>query len=157
MTKEITKAYILQQIQDKFKLREHTPEKFTFGEEVIPTYDVGQHLMEWSVTYKVVTIFGTGGYVFFEVPETERWTLSKYNVVFISGAFTIAGVYISRLPTLGDFLYLDLTAAQNVSYAVNLPQPVILDAGDRININVDGFTSGGDLRIYIDYQIEVIR
>ena len=46
MTKEITKSFILQQIQDKFRLREFTAENFLFSETVIPIYNVENHLEE---------------------------------------------------------------------------------------------------------------
>ena len=157
MTKEITKAIILQEMQDKLKLREFEPANFLFDETVVPTYDITQHLRDYVVEYVELSITSTGAKGFFIVPEDERWFLNMYNVVFMTGAFTIAGVYIGRLPALADFMYLDLAAAQSTSYAVILPKPVVLDSGEVIRINVDGYTTTGNLRLYIDYEMEKIR
>ena len=160
MTKEITKAFILQQIQDKFKLRDYEHEKFVFSETVIPTYNIEQHLVDYSAAYKTVSITsGSSGYEFFLIPENERWALATYNVVFITGVYGVTGLYIVRAKRTHDgaMAYLDMTAGQTTSYAKHLPQPVILDAGDRVYLYVDSWTSIGDLRLYIDYTRVVIR
>ena len=157
MTKEITKAFILQQIRDKFKLRELTPEKFSFSEMVMPVYNIEQHLEEWWHKYYTVTVTATGAKEFVGVPENERWHLRRYDVVFMTGAFTIAGIFILRKNKnpVDAYVYLDLTAAQNVSYHVETD--VVLTHGDAIRVNIDGFTSSGDIRLYIDYKREIIR
>ena len=161
MTKEITKAFILQQLEDKFKLREFDSSPFLFTETVVPVYDIEQHLRERWQKYETVSITATGTTLFFLVPQTEKWTLSRYDVVFMTGSYTIAGVYFTRATVYRDpsdtYLYLDLTAAQSVSYHVELPQPVVLEPNSALRINVDGFTSVGDLRLYIDYSKEEIR
>ena len=157
MTKEITKAFILQQIQDKFRLREFEPAKFLFDETVVPVYNIDEHLEEWRQTYVSMSITSTGGSTFQYIPSDERWHLKRYDVVFMSGVFTVAGVFIvrkSRSPT-DAYIYLDLTAAQSVSY--HKETDVILTPGDVIKINIDGYTSTGDLRLYMDYQKEEIR
>ena len=158
MTKEITKAYLLQQLEDKFKLREFEPEVFTFSERVVPTYNIGQDVRTRATKYYAASVTGTGGVLFFTVPYNERWFLKTYNVIFMGvNTCTIAGVYITRVYNPNNFIYLDLTAAQTVSYAVNLPKVIVLDSGDNINVNVDGYTSAQTLRLYIDYEKEEIR
>ena len=158
MTKEITKAYILQEIEDKFKLRELTPETFRFSEEVVPIYNIGPHLSRGVIKYVQKNITSAGSMSFFAVPGTEAWVLNSYNVIFMgAGAFTVAGVYVTRAPNHADAMYLDLTAAQTVSYSNNLPKPVMLRSGDIIAINVDGFTSAQNLRLYIDVTKEDVR
>ena len=158
MTKEITKAYIIQQIEDRFKLRELVPEKFSFSEMVVPTYDIREHLRTAIVTAKTLSISETGGVEYFKIPSNEEWHLNGYNVIFTgAGAITVAGVYITRTYHSAYFLYLDLTAAQTVSYVVDLPKPVILHSGDTININIDGYTSTQGLYLYIDVVKEEIR
>ena len=158
MTKEITKAKILQEIQDKFRLREFLPEKFLFAETVIPVYNIEKHTQTWVITRKSVTATGTGGILLRTVPENEQWALRAYDVVFVSGVFTATGLYITRVqedPTY--FIYLDLTAGQSTSYHITLPSPVVLQPGDEIQINIDGYTSSGVLYIYLDVMKEEIR
>jgi len=157
MTKEITKAYILQQMQDKFKLRDLAPAVFTFEESVVPVYNIEQHLKIYRSAMSAVSVTTVGALNFFSVPENERWFISRYTVVFYTGAYTVAGVYVGRHSDVTLFMYLDLTAAQSVSYTNDLPKDVVLDSGDKLNINIDGFTSQGVLRLYIDYIKEEIR
>jgi hypothetical protein len=156
MTKEITKAYILQELQDKFKLRELIPETFRFSEEVVPTYDIEQHLTREEIKENTVSITATGGKWFFNVPATQRWELHRYNVVFMTGSYKVAGLMVCR-PLLANYMYLDLTKNQTVSYAKNLPQPVILQPGDGLYINIDDFTSIGNLMLRADVTVEEIR
>ena len=161
MTKEITKAAILQEIRDKFRLREYAPSKFLFDETVVPVYDINAHLHAYWQKYVTKSITGTGAYVFFPVPENERWHICRYDVVFMTGVYTIAGVFYQRPTNRRDpadaYLYLDLTAAQTVSYHTELKTELILDPKSSLSINVDGYTSIGNLRLYVDYMVEEIR
>jgi len=159
MTKEVTKAIILQELQDKFKLREYAPSPFLFDETVVPTYDIGRHLVRGYTDLASIGITSTGGTVFYTVPDTEIWSLNLYDVIFVTGVYTIAGVYINRRNKSGvnASVYLDLTAAQSVSYHVTLPVPILLFPGDTLMINVDGYTSSGNLRLIIDVCKEEIR
>ena len=156
MTKEITKAYILQELQDMFKLREYTPESFLFSETVLPTYDITSHLQKREIDYNVVSITsGPTEYVFFTVPQNERWILHRYNVVFLAaGAYKVTGVFIYRGLS---YIYLDMTEGQTVSYLHDLINPVVLDPGDRIVVYVDDYTSTADLRLRVDLVKESIR
>ena len=157
MTKEITKANILQEMTDKLRLRELMTEKFVFSEMVIPTYNIEQHLEEWWHNFVDVSITGIGGFMFYTIPQNEKWHLKRYDVVFMTGVYTIAGVYIARKnqSPAAATVYADLTAAQNTSY--HNETDVVLTRGDSILINVDGYTSTGNLRLYIDYMKERIR
>ena len=160
MTKEITKARIMQEIEDKFKLREFLPESFLFSELVVPVYDLESHLQSSEQTFVERGIAALGPVSFFEVPENERWLLRLYDVVLMAaGAYTVAGVYIQRKKRnpVASYVYLDLTAAQTVSYHIDLMQPILLDPGDYVYINIDGYTSPANLRLYIDYIKEEIR
>ena len=158
MTKEITKANILQEMQDKFKLRDFDPAKFLFNEMVIPTYNIAQHLEHWKIEYSAVTVTGTGNVLFYTVPSNEKWILHRYDVVFVGvNTCTIAGANIRRLDGTPDSVYLDLTAGQTLSYHKDVQVPATLVAGDRLYINFDGFTSNQVVRLYIDYMMEEIR
>ena len=159
MTKEITKANILQEMQDKFKLRELVPETFRFSEEVVPVYSIEQHIQRWEVAVDTASVTaGPLGYLMFYVPEDQNWIIRGYNVIFMAaGAYTVTGVYVNRMVPTGDVVYLDMTAGQTVSYAVNLPVPIKLTPGQRIYVYVDGYTSTADLRLYLDVMKENIR
>jgi len=159
MSKEITKAIILQEIQDKFKLRDFEPAKFLFEETVIPVYEISEHLQHWATYQRTVSVTSTGAIAIKIIPPNEKWLLRAYSVIFVTGVYTVAGAYILRRDrALGtDFSYLDLTAAQSVSYLRTLPEPVTLEAGDTLLVNIDGYTSTGDLTLHIDYRKEEIR
>ena len=158
MTKEITKAFILQQIQDKFGLREYEAAKFLFEESVVPVYNIDRHLGLPMSRLVQISITETGGIEFYKVDDDQIWTLHRYVVVPMgAGAFTMAGVYLTRTNNAAYFIYLDLTAGQTAAYANDLPKPARLYPGDTININIDGYTSTQSLRLYIDYTREMIR
>ena len=159
MSKEITKAIILQEIQDKFKLREFEPTKFLFDETVVPTYNVESHLKRMNQKFNTVSITSTGAVFFFAAAMDEVWHVRLYDVVFMTGVYTIAGVYLTRARDhgAGESIYLDLGAAKSSSYHVDLNTPIRLEPSDALYINVDGFTSVGDLRLYIDYEVEEVR
>ena len=160
MTKEITKARIIQEIQDKLNLRELEPERFAFRETVVPIYDIAPHLQFHTADQKTLSITSIGGKSFFLVPDDERWILSGYTVTFVgAGAFTVSGVYIVRKKqqTSASYVYLDLTAGISVSYTMNLPKPLTLVPGDFIGVNIDSYTSTQNLIVFIDYIMEKIR
>ena len=159
MTKEITKAFILQQIEDKFKLRELTPEKFAFSEMVIPTYNIEPHLSVWEAKNSLVSITSAPTtYLFFTVPGNERWTLRGYYLVFYSeGAYKVSGVNVAYRPGAGDNIFLDLKKEQMTSYIVNLPVPVVLDSGNTLSAYVDTYVSTANLKLVIDVKVEELR
>jgi len=158
MTKEITKAIILQQIQDKMKLRDFEPAKFLFDETVVPTLDIGIELQKPKAKLQTVSVTSMGGKNFYTVPQNEKWYLHTYNVVFMAaGAYKVTGVYLTRTEYPTNAVYLDMVEGQTVSYAVHLPLAVPLFSGDILSVMVDEYTSTADLRLYIDYLVEEIR
>ena len=158
MTKEITKAFILQQMQDKFALRELTPEVFAFSETVVPIYNIEQHLEKWTGRFVDRTVNSITGVPFYLVPGDEKWTLWRYDVVFVSGVYTLAGAYTQRASDVAaNFCYLDLGVAKTISYHIELSHPLVLMPGDQFFIAVDGYTSSGTLRVYVDYMKEELR
>ena len=157
MSKEITKAFILQQLEDKFKLRDFEHEKFIFSETVIPTYNIEQHLLKWEIKRETVPATSVAAFLFFTVPDDEQWTMRAYAVIFLGVATVkITGVYVGR-PSSAENIYLDMTKNQVISYLVNLPMPVILHPGHTIYIYVDDYTSDMNLRLDVDVQVEKIR
>ena len=159
MTKEITKAYILQEMQDKLKLREFESTPFLFNETVVPVYNIEPHLRTAVGKTATKSITATGGYAFHFPPQNEKWLVNGYTIIFMaSGAYTVAGAYVTRSKSgSSQNIYLDLTAAQSTSYTVNLPKPLILYPDDSIRINVDGYTSTANLMMDIDCEVEVLR
>jgi len=158
MTKEITKSIVLQQLQDRMGLREFTPAPFLFDETVVPTFDIGGELRTTELDFAEKNVTGTGGVLFFIVPKNEKWTIKRYDVVFMgAGAYTVSGVYWRKFSDATRFVYLDMTAAQTTSYHVEMIQPPVVPASSNIYINVDGYTSTQYLRLYIEYIKETIR
>ena len=161
MSKEITKARILQQLEEKFSLRELDPEIFRFSEMVMPTYDIQREIEHFTAQYFTVSITsGPAGFALKVVPRNERWHVRGYNVIFMaSGAYALTGIYIKRHLELlsNSFIYLDMKEGQTASYAVNLPQPVVLEPTDVIYVYADSYTSTADMRLYLDYSLEEIR
>ena len=157
MTKEITKSIILQEIQDKFKLREFADAKFLFDETVIPVYNVEQHLAHAEVKEKTVSITsGPAGFLFFTLPWTERWSIHTYNIIFMTGVFSVTGLMVARRLD-ADYIYIDMTQGQTTSYTVNLPKDIICNPGDTLRVYVDGYTSTGNLMLRLDTTVEEVR
>jgi len=157
MTKEITKAIILQEMQDKLKLREFDPAAFLFDETVVPVYEIAPHLLKTVVKSKTLSITsGPDPYMFFEVSGTERWHISGYNVIFITGSYKVAGMLLYR-KMIADYFYIDLTKNQTVSYAVNLPKELVVNPGEKIFLYVDDYTSTGNLELRLDVKVEELR
>ena len=160
MTKEITKAYIIQQIQDKLGLRDMEPERFRFSEQVIPIYNIESHLQRGDIISETKSVTSAPyAHTFFLVPENQRWTLRTYNIIFMAaGAYKVTGLFITRARSGGSqLMYLDMKLGQTVSYVVDLPKAVLLYPGDKINIYIDDYTSTADLRVYADVTKEDIR
>ena len=158
MTKEITKSYILQQIEDKFKLREFVPEKFTFSENVIPIYNIEQHLGTWEIINSTVTITSADAFILYTVPDDERWFLRAYLVIYgFTGAIAGSGMFITNRPTSLYSMYLDLKKGQDVSYLVELNNPVVLQPGNTLRYLIDTYVSTQDLSVRIDILKEKIR
>ena len=159
MTKEITKAYILQQLEDKFKLRESIPEKFTFSETVLPVYNIEPHLTTWESLTETVSITAIGGVQFYAVPEKERWLLRSYVVVYgMTGAIKGTGLYMAHRPHPSTTaMYLDMKKGQEVSYLTTLNTPVVLQSITKLMYYIDTYVSTQDLTIRIDIQREEIR
>jgi len=158
MTKEITKAIVLQEMQDKFKLREFEPAKFLFNETVVPVYNIEAHLETWMVAESTVSITSATSFVFFTVPQNERWLLRAYALIFgATGAIKASGllVYRTTAPTIA--MYLDLTKGQEISYLRTMETTVPLNAGDTLRVLIDTYVSTQDLRVRIDYMKEEIR
>ena len=159
MTKEITKAFILQQIQDKFKLRDLTPEIFRFSEEVVPTYDIEQHLLHWEILSETKSITSSGSFTFFYVPSNERWLLRAYTVIFgMTGAIKGTGLFVSnRPPSSAEAMYMDMKKGQEISYLTILPTPIVLEPENILRYLIDTYVSTQDLSIRIDVQKEELR
>ena len=159
MTKEITKAKILQEIQDKFGLREFEAAKFLFDETVVPVYNIEGHLGVWSVDSATKSITSATDFIFFAVPEGERWLLRAYMIIFgATGAHKGSGLYMGYRPYPGiNIMYLDLKKGQDVSYLVNLPAAVELAPKTQLKYLIDDYTSTQTLTIYIDVLKEKIR
>ena len=158
MTKEITKAIILQQIQDKFQLRELEPEIFRFSEMVVPTYNIEQHLKHWEILSETVSITSATAFGFFTVPATERWVLRAYQVTFgATGPHKGSGLFMKYRPNATDYIYLDLKKNQEISYLINLSPPVVLEPKNMLAYMIDTYVSVQDLTISIDVQKEEIR
>ena len=158
MSKEITKSFILQEITDKFKLREWEPERFTFSEQVVPVYNIEQHLKTWEVVSNTLSMTSAAAFTFFTVPQNERWVLRGYQIIYgATGAHKGTGLFLSYRPEGTDIIYLDMTKGQEISYCVNLPILVTIEPKTRIKYLIDTYTSAQDLTVDIDVQKERIR
>ena len=157
MTKEITKSIIIQEIQDKFKLREFEPAKFLFDETVVPVYNVESHVSHETIFRSEITVTATGKVTLHTIPFNERWRLHRYTIIFVgAGGYTVSGIGVDREDST-YYVYLDLTAGQSVSYIHTLPQPMVLEPGNRLWVYVDGFTSTQNLIGLFDATVEEIR
>ena len=158
MTKEITKAIILQEMQDKLKLREFEPAKFLFDETVVPIYNIEPHLWKWEVSSETKSITSAATFLFFTVPENEEWHIRAYQFIFYNvGAYQISGAYIKRTDAPSNYIYMDLKENQAASYLVNLPTILTAHPGSEIRVLVDTYVSTANLEMLMDIAVEVLR
>ena len=162
MTKEITKAIILQQIQEKFGLRELESEIFRFSEMVIPIYDIGMHVKNWDLQRYREEITGNGSLHFITVPDNERWKMRRIIVVAeAGGTYNIAIIYIYHPShsTDNNYIFYNTVApiAAGTVTIFEFPQDIPVEEGDNIDINISGFSVGGYTSIHILREVETIR
>ena len=159
MSKEITKAHIIQEIEDKFKMRDFESAPFLFDETVIPTYEISPHLETRTIKSKTLSITSATFFEFFIVPADERWIFANYNLTFYNiGAYKVTGLFVTRTSSgAGAYIYLDQTAGQTGSYAVHLNTPVTVDPGDKLSVLIDTYVSTANLRLGVDVQLAKIR
>ena len=161
MTKEITKVDIIQQIQDKFKLREFETSSFLFSEKVVPTYDIGQHVKQWALHRDRIEITGNGGAYFPDVPQTEQWRIRRITLIHETGAnFDITQfAYYATGEISFDYLFYDTTTpiASGTVKIFQLPQDLILSHGMRFFITIANFVAGGYVAMHTLREVETLR
>ena len=162
MTKEITKANILQEIQDKFGLREWEATKFLFNETVMPIYDIDQHVRKWVCIRGRKPIAGNGAVSFFSVPPVERWHVRRLSVFHETGAnFDIDQVFFYRGATECQYVFYDTTSplTSGTVKIFEFPQDIPMEYGELadIRINVSNFVGGGYVALHMLREVETIR
>ena len=161
MSKEITKANILQEIQNKFKLRDFEPEKFLFSEIVTPTYDIGDHVKHWESERFREQITANGVAVMCTVPDNERWRIRKVDVINEAGAnYLINQVLFYGSATKNQYLYFNYTGIASGGIELfSLRQDIFMEHGelDTFRINVASFVAGGYASVHILKEVETIR
>ena len=162
MTKEITKSIILQEMQDKFQLRDFESARFLFDETVIPTYDVGAHVKHWTVTRDRQVVSGNGALFFHVVPYDERWRVRKIDVYSETGGnFDIDQIFIATAGTEYQYLFFNTAApiANGTVNMFNLPQDIAMQRSMlyTVYINVANFVAGGYVAIHMLREVETIR
>lgn len=155
---EITKSIILQQLQDKFALREWIPERFSFLETVIPVYQIEQHLREWiTADSGAISISSTTDFMTFTVPANERWYIRTYTGIFATGNYNIGAVKLNRANS-DTTMYLEIEEHLNgLSWVHEFPVPLVVVAGDKLVVTCSGHTTTGNFKLYIDYDKEMVR
>ena len=162
MTKEITKSIILQEIADKFALRDFEPEKFLFGEYVIPTYDIAPHVRNWVNTRHRIEVTGNGSYQILYVPATERYHVRRMSLLHETGAnFDIDQVLIAGLSGSVQYLFYD-TVAPITSGTVKIfefIQDIPMQQGSlwEMMFNVSNFVTGGYVATHVLNEEEILR
>jgi len=109
---------------------------------IIPTTDVDELLRVPQIETFVVGITSAVGFVMATVPLGERWTVTFIRMALIDGTWTHNSMSIAN-PDGGDIPILPYT--QTAGAQLNqLTNPLVLDEGWTIRMNVDTFSSGGD-------------
>ena len=161
MSKEITKASILQEIQNKFKLRDFEPEKFLFSEMVTPTYDIGDHVKHWESERCREQITANGVTIMCTVPENERWRVRKIDVINEGGAnFKINQVFFYGSATKLQYLYFNNAGiASGAVEFFPLEQDIFMehDEMNTLQLNVIDFVAGGYVAVHVLKEVETIR
>ena len=162
MTKEITKANILQEIQNKFGLRDFEPERFLFGEFVTPVYDIEHHVKTWTTIRYRTQVTGNGAVAILLVPGNKEYNIRRVNVLHETGAnFDIDQVFFDGQSNAVQYLFYD-TAAPITSGTVKifaLTQDIIMSKNDlkAFYYNVSNFVAGGYVSVHVTLEDVTVR
>jgi len=162
MTKEITKANIIQEIQNKFQLREFTPAQFLFDETVVPTYDMGQHVKAWDMSRGRVAVSANGTLIPYAVPETEQWRIRRLSLINETGGnFDVDQIftYHPSVPTAITYVFYN-TASPIGTGTVKIfefPQDIPMSPGEHVMINISNYVGAGYVSVHMLKEVETIR
>ena len=164
MTKEITKAILLQELKDKFELRDFEAARFLFDETVVPTYDIGEHVKLWESARSRIAIAANGSTHFFRVEMDERWSVRKIDVFNETGGnFDITQVYLYTDVNTNQFLFHDTVApiANGTVTMFDLPQDIRMERANGglefLYLTVANFVAGGYVTVHMLKEVETIR
>ena len=162
MTKEITKASILQEIQNKFGLRDFESERFLFGELVTPIYDIAPHVRNWVTERYRSSVTGNGPVQILYVPADTEYRIRRVSVLHETGAnFDIDQVFLEGVGNAVQYLFYD-TVAPITSGTVKLFEPtqdIPMRKGDLIYMwfNVSNYVAGGFVSVHVLKEEEIVR
>ena len=160
--KRITRANVMGELVDKFALQEYEREDFLFGEFVVPTYDIGNHVKTWVCEEERKAISANGATHFFLIPVTELWHVRRIDVIHETGAnFDIDQVFFYGSALKHQYLFYDTTTpiVSGTIKIFDLPQDVPMKTSQLINlyINVVNFVAGGYVSVHMLKEVEIIR
>lgn len=157
--KKITKAILMQQLVDRFKLQEHVREEFVFLEEVLPVFELKSLLDDWDIRYTgALGVTAISLIKVLEAPMNERITIRDIEINQASGTFTYISIILVRNKDVVNKLrYYEWGASQSGRSVLNLAQDLVLDPGDYLEVYCDGFTTNGNLFGTFNCLIETLR
>lgn len=114
---------------------------------ILPTTDVDELLRVPELELFTVAITSAVGFVMATVPAGERWTVTFIRMVLQSGTWTHNRIDIED--PAGTNLPIDRYTASADEELKELINPLVLDEGWDIVLNVNSFTAGGDAQLGI--------
>lgn len=144
----------MQELVEKFELQQYEKSPFLFGETIIPTYDIGKHLEKWVAKDSGQSITGVGYYVFYTVPNSERWHIRNITVAGASGSHTFSTIVYQQAGGYWMNLY---HTADSVHVILNLSQDLVIEPQSILQIYFDGYTSTSTCHMYLNTKVEKIR
>ena len=160
--KKITRASIIGELVDKFSLEEKEREEFLFGESVVPTYDIGQHVKKWTVVRDRIVVTGNGMLHLHTVPDNTRWRVRKLDVMNEAGGnFDIDQVFLFKNSVAVQYLFYDTTAPL-ANATVNIfafSQDITMEKGELVDVgfNISNYVAGGYVTIHMLREVEILR
>jgi len=108
-----------------------------------PVTDADRLLQALDIESSTIDVTSAIGFVVATVTQGQRWTVSFWRSRVSSGTWTHNG--FSIVSPAGVSMTLHSYATSSQAELWELSQPLVLDEGWQLQVNVNGYTSQGDL------------
>jgi len=145
------KYEIVKRLINRFKLimpAEPVPLQMLDGIQI--TTDVDNLLKTTKIATATLSVTGTGNLFLHTCPLDKRWRIVSATAFLASGNWTFSGMPV----TDGTLTILAKSFGSTTSRVESFPEPLTLEPGWRIGINVDAYTATGNATMTIMYQEE---
>ena len=152
--KKVTKVRLMERLRVRFGLEELTPEMFAVLEKIIPITSIDRLAQEHgALQYTLTSITGTGYKTVYTVPAGKSLTITSIWIRTISGTWTLNEWLVTDDSTNQNYYWED-TFTATTDKKVWCTQPIVLEEGDQVKVNIFAHSATGNLGITFYGYIE---